>query len=176
MISKNIVITVSVVVGTLIVLSLFVYPLVSQPQSASNLSQEISSNTSILDISSVSSNIEETIEPKIGDATKMSQNPNSETVPVQVPTKIVDTKSDKILISQAELAAANNSSLCYVSYKGEVYDITTYLPRHPGGINKPLKQCGKVIDNLSEIHPGGQFDSPKIQSILREKLIGNLEN
>lgn len=45
-------------------------------------------------------------------------------------------------ISINELLKHNSESDCWVAYDGKVYDITNFLPNHPGGINKILPYCG----------------------------------
>ena len=46
------------------------------------------------------------------------------------------------LISFSELSAHNSSSNCWVSYQGKVYDVTSWLPRHPGGLQAIARYCG----------------------------------
>ncbi|VVC00064.1 Cytochrome b5-like Heme/Steroid binding domain protein [uncultured archaeon] len=45
-------------------------------------------------------------------------------------------------ITAAQLAQHNSASDCWVAYKGEVYDVTQFLPVHPGGEAKILQFCG----------------------------------
>jgi sulfoxide reductase heme-binding subunit YedZ len=78
-------------------------------------------------------------------------------------------------INQTELAQANSRSKCWLSFDKKVYDTTNYMSSHPGGEKEILKFCGKAIDSRSKTHPGGQFDSAKIQSILQGMYVGDLE-
>jgi cytochrome b involved in lipid metabolism len=105
-------------------------------------------------------------------SSKIAQSTVAATKPAD---KVVDTGSETIKISAAELSSANSSEKCYVAFKGQVYDITTFLSMHPGGASKPEKQCGKVIDSFSDVHPGGDFDSPQAKAMLQTRMIGNLE-
>ena len=82
---------------------------------------------------------------------------------------------DKINIQKSERTANNSTKSCYISYKRKVYDITTFLSKHPGGASRPTSYCGKEVDDLSEIHGGGSFDSNKIQAVLGPKYIGELQ-
>jgi cytochrome b involved in lipid metabolism len=45
-------------------------------------------------------------------------------------------------ISQSELARHNTEIDCWVSYQGAVYDITSYVPMHPGGASRIIPLCG----------------------------------
>lgn len=46
------------------------------------------------------------------------------------------------MISQSELSLHNIESDCWVSYKGEVYDVTSFLPKHPGSAQAIILYCG----------------------------------
>ena len=56
----------------------------------------------------------------------------------------VSQTTDKI--SSTTLAKHNSQSDCWVSYKYKVYDITAFLPKHPGSIAAILKYCGSAED------------------------------
>ncbi|MEK6898579.1 MAG: cytochrome b5-like heme/steroid binding domain-containing protein [Nanoarchaeota archaeon] len=45
-------------------------------------------------------------------------------------------------ITTSALGEHNSRDDCWVSFEGKVYDITSYLPRHPGGVNRILNYCG----------------------------------
>lgn len=45
-------------------------------------------------------------------------------------------------VSLDELALHNSLSDCWIAYNGKAYDITDYLPHHPGGQNRILPYCG----------------------------------
>ena len=94
---------------------------------------------------------------------------------ISKPTDVNQKEASAIKISMAELAKHNNDKDCYIAYKKEVFDITSFLPNHTGGEKKPLKYCGKVTDNFSEIHSGGNFDEGQVAAMLKPRLIGVLE-
>lgn len=48
-------------------------------------------------------------------------------------------------ISTAELSAANTPEKGYVAIRGEVYDLTKFMERHPGGWNIILAAVGFVL-------------------------------
>lgn len=45
-------------------------------------------------------------------------------------------------ISILEVSKHNKESDCWIAYDNKVYDITSFLPKHPGGINRILPYCG----------------------------------
>jgi len=89
------------------------------------------------------------------------------------PINLIITTSKRISLNQ--LNQHNTQENCYVSYLGDVYNISTFIIKHPGGKLITTK-CGQIIDTFSSLHPGGSFDLPKIQSILSPLIIGKLEN
>ena len=42
----------------------------------------------------------------------------------------------------AEVATHNNKSSCWTIVGGKVYDVTSFIGRHPGGEKSVLKMCG----------------------------------
>jgi len=45
-------------------------------------------------------------------------------------------------ISASELSLHNTEGDCWVAYKGKVYDVTSFIPQHPGGSSSIVKGCG----------------------------------
>lgn len=77
-------------------------------------------------------------------------------------------------VTTSQLAANKSSGSCWVSYKKKVYNVSSYLSKHPGGRQELLNVCGQQIDSLSNGHSGGSFGSSKIQNILGDFFVGNL--
>ena len=50
--------------------------------------------------------------------------------------------STKKEVSLQELAPHNSQSDCWVAYDGKVYDITSFLPNHPGTAGRIIPYCG----------------------------------
>lgn len=76
--------------------------------------------------------------------------------------------------SEAEVAKNNSKSSCWVSYKGIVYDVTSYISKHPGG-DDILKACGGSLEKYNSSHKGGAFDSAQVLSNLTPLKIGDLK-
>ena len=53
---------------------------------------------------------------------------------------------DPGLITQLELSAHNVMEDCWVAYKGKVYDVTDWLPKHPGSAQAILPYCGSATE------------------------------
>ena len=56
------------------------------------------------------------------------------------PVKAESTKKNKV--TKTELSKHNKQSDCWVGYNGKVYDITTFLPKHPGSAGALSPYCG----------------------------------
>lgn len=70
-----------------------------------------------------------------------SANPSGSNTPASVPTT---QPSSSITLS--ELAKHNSMNSCWVSYQGNVYDITSFLPVHPGSPQAILPYCGTATE------------------------------
>lgn len=74
-------------------------------------------------------------------------------------------------LTVAVVATHNNASSCYTIIDGNVYDLTKWIPQHPGGQAAILSLCGH--DGTAAFH--GQHDDAKKQAdILATFKIGVL--
>lgn len=74
-------------------------------------------------------------------------------------------------IPLAEIAKHNSESDCWMVIRNCVYDVTEYIPYHPGGVPELMKGAGKDATALfNEVHRWVNFDS-----ILRSCLQGYLQ-
>ena len=69
--------------------------------------------------------------------------------------------STDVVVSAAELAVHNKKEDCWTSVNGLVYDITEYIPKHPGG-DEILLACG--TDGTSLFTERQTSDGDKIGS------------
>ncbi len=60
---------------------------------------------------------------------------------------------------------------CWTTIRGKVYDITSYVPRHPGGIAEIMQVCGKDGSTLFDDQHG---DDRKPDNMLSKFVIGAL--
>lgn len=48
-----------------------------------------------------------------------------------------------LFFSLAEVAANNSPEKCWAAVNGEVYDLSSWISRHPGGSSAIINMCGK---------------------------------
>lgn len=71
----------------------------------------------------------------------------------------------------AEIQTHNTKNDCYTTVDGKVYDITSYIPHHPGGERDIMKICGRDGSSMFGRQHGG--DS-KPEAKLASLYIGEL--
>ena len=55
----------------------------------------------------------------------------------------------------SQVTTHNSRTSCWMIISGNVYDVTSYLPYHPGGINAILAYCGSdATAAFTDIHSG----------------------
>lgn len=95
--------------------------------------------------------------------------------PAPAPTPIVTPKPNNEpsikTYSLIDVSSHNSKSSCWTTIGDKVYDITSYIPRHPGGEKNVLRICGKDGTSLFEGQHGG--DS-KPEKVLASFFIGDL--
>jgi len=78
------------------------------------------------------------------------------------------------LVSLSILAEHNNQNDCWVSYNGKVYDLTSWLPNHPGSAGAISPYCGKS-EEFSKAFTK-QHKTSKVQMLMDvATLIGDFE-
>ena len=55
---------------------------------------------------------------------------------------ILNNSGNSTGVTESVLADHNSETDCWVAYQGKVYDITSWLQKHPGGVNAILPYCG----------------------------------
>ncbi|KAF4972194.1 hypothetical protein FZEAL_9656 [Fusarium zealandicum] len=71
----------------------------------------------------------------------------------------------------AEVAKHNTPESCWVVLYGKVYDVTEFLPSHPGGKKIILKLAGKdATDDYDPVHPPGILE----ENLKPEDLLGEI--
>jgi L-lactate dehydrogenase (cytochrome) len=67
--------------------------------------------------------------------------------------------TQKVKLSGEEVAKHNNKDSCWVIIHGRAYDVTEFMPEHPGGPKIILKYAGKDGTEAYEpIHPPDTLD------------------
>lgn len=70
--------------------------------------------------------------------------PSNPSVPATPEPTSVETTASGITLE--ELAMHNTKEDCWVGYKGNVYDVTEWLPKHPGGVTRISQHCGTAAE------------------------------
>lgn len=85
-------------------------------------------------------------------------------------TSSIEVNSSKDVVDSSgvplsELAKHNSEDDCWVSYDGKVYDITSFLPRHPGGVRAISRHCGTSEDFSNAFT--GQHGTSKVSMLMK---------
>ncbi|KAJ6095653.1 hypothetical protein N7486_006399 [Penicillium sp. IBT 16267x] len=71
-----------------------------------------------------------------------------------------------------EVAKHNNSKSCWVILYDKVYDVTDFVPEHPGGANIILKLAGQdATEKYDPVHPAGTLED----NLKPEALLGTID-
>uniref|UniRef100_A0A060T3D8 L-lactate dehydrogenase (cytochrome) n=1 Tax=Blastobotrys adeninivorans TaxID=409370 RepID=A0A060T3D8_BLAAD len=77
------------------------------------------------------------------------------------------------VIKSEEIAEHNSKESCWVVIHGKVYDVTEFLPNHPGGEKIILQYAGKdATKKFEPIHPPDTLD----KYLPKDKHLGHVEN
>ncbi len=69
-------------------------------------------------------------------------------------------------ISSSELSSHNVQSDCWVAYKGKVYDLTSWLPKHPGSAAAIAPYCGTSSEFEQAF--SGQHGTSQVEKLTQE--------
>lgn len=90
--------------------------------------------------------------------------------------KKMDTDSDIQTYSIDEVAKHADQNSCWLLIEGKVYDVTNFIPEHPGGA-EILKGCGKDATELFNTKAGrGIGHSGSAHEMLKDYYIGDLNS
>ncbi|EER28831.1 hypothetical protein D8B26_000882 [Coccidioides posadasii str. Silveira] len=80
--------------------------------------------------------------------------------------------AQKKILDAAEVAKHNTVDSCWVVLYGKVYDVTDFLPDHPGGASIILKLAGKdATEEYDPIHPSGTLE----ENLRPEACLGTVD-
>ncbi len=83
-------------------------------------------------------------EVEVTEVKKATETPKPTPTPVPTPTPTpTPTPVTPSGYTMAEVAVHNSETSCWSVISGSVYDLTSYVPKHPGGERNILKICGK---------------------------------
>lgn len=78
--------------------------------------------------------------PSVTETTLPSETPTA--VTTEKPTAVTPTVPAPKGITRSEVAAHSSRQSCWSTINGNVYDLTSWIPKHPGGEEGILKLCG----------------------------------
>ena len=105
------------------------------------------------------------------------QNKTNDTVKtLNTDTSSITPNTKTVKYSLQEVAKHSNSESCWLAIHKKVYDVTEFIPMHPGG-QAILEGCGTDASDLYETRPmgSGTPHSAKARERLDNYYIGDLE-
>ncbi len=117
-------------------------------------------------------------------ATSQSLQPTGEVSSIQPPQNeaVVSTSSASSAAPAASYTLADVARHatqfdCWMAIEGKVYDVTSYVGKHPGG-KAILRGCGKDATVLFNTRPDGPGTPhpPEARQILQQFYVGNLKS
>jgi cytochrome b involved in lipid metabolism len=97
---------------------------------------------------------------------------NPTTTPVVLPTS---QPVSNLTLTSAEVASHNTLQNCWLIISGKVYNVTSYISKHPGGVSMIINQCGKDGTTMFQTKGGGGGNhSSNAYSLLNNYLIGTV--
>ncbi len=103
--------------------------------------------------------------------------PTSTVTATSTPVSTTETSTSPITpaspsFSLNDISSHNNSQSCWSAINGKIYDLTTFIDKHPGGAKNILKICGKDGSIAFDAKHGGD---PKQLAMLPAFEIGLLK-
>jgi cytochrome b involved in lipid metabolism len=76
--------------------------------------------------------------------------------------KTEENEENEKTYTMEEISKHNSKESCWTVVRGDVYDLTNWIDKHPGGADKILKICGKDGTDLFIKQHGGKEKPEKI--------------
>lgn len=73
--------------------------------------------------------------------------------------------SESSFITVEILGEHNSAEDCWVAYDGKVYDVTSFLPRHPGSAGAIIPHCGTYESFTNAFE--GQHGKSKVSNLMK---------
>ena len=71
-------------------------------------------------------------------------------------------------VSSSGLSSHNSKENCWIAYEGKVYDITSWLPRHPGSAEAIAPFCGTSSEFQAAFT--GQHGTSQVKKLMEEGI------
>ncbi len=92
--------------------------------------------------------------------------------PLVVPAQPPATVPSQASFTAAQVATHNSAANCWVIVSGGVYDVTEYIPYHPGGASKISRRCGRDI--TSDFNSVSDHRRKNAMGVLEPYAVGTL--
>lgn len=102
-----------------------------------------------------------------------NQTPTSQTPAENVPKENSPVETVKTF-SLTDISAHLTSTDCWLAVEGKVYDVTSFIPNHPGG-EKILLGCGKDATAMFNGIKDGKGHTQNARDIMQTLYIGDLK-
>ena len=86
-----------------------------------------------------------------------------------------DTQKSTAQYSLSDIAPHNSEQDCWILVDGSVYNVTSFIPQHPGGSETILSVCGKDATTAFQTRNGRGPHPPSAKAELSQFLIGTLK-
>ena len=93
--------------------------------------------------------------------------------PIQTSSEETTTPQTTNLYQMTEIQKHNSSQDCWVIIDNGVYDLTTFLEKHPAGPEAILRYCGGDASDAFRTKPDGDPHSEEANKLLENYLIGS---
>lgn len=90
------------------------------------------------------------------------------------PGTAADGRPPANVITVAEVARHADSRSCWMAIRGQVYDLTAYLPLHPADPTVLTRHCGREASQAYATKDHGRPHSPWADQLLEKYRIGPL--
>lgn len=84
--------------------------------------------------------------------------------------------SKAVVLTMSEISKHNSGSDCWLLISGKVYDVTAFIPMHPGGESTIITYCGQDATVAFDTKGGRGAHSQNAQNILSSYYIGSLNS
>lgn len=135
---------------------------------AKDLMEGEASTSVATEVTTTSSAVVATPEPEATKVEPTSTTPEPVKPVATTPAPVVTTPAPVAPaptgITKAEVSAHASADSCWSVIGGSVYDLTSYITRHPGGKSAILGICGKDGTRMFESQHGGQSKPERVLS------------
>jgi cytochrome-b5 reductase len=89
-------------------------------------------------------------------------------------TSVPSTAATAVVVSTTELAKHNNAQDCWLAIEGKVYNVTSFIPGHPGG-EAIVRGCGQDATAMFNQRPDGSSHSSRARDLLPSMVVGTYQ-